>query len=152
MTYVIHLYIPSQSLRSSEQELLMVLRFKRQYGKRSFRHLGPEFRNQLPHNIRTAASIDQFKTLLKTHLFNCVYGWFLKQYYKMYFYFNICNLFHFIPKRDSSQYLVFDFFIRWLFIYIYVMRLVIIYKISAIQELCNNNDLSFIHLFDIILP
>ena len=40
------------------------------YGDRAFSAIAPNLWNKLPAHIQNAPSLDQFKTLLKTHLFN----------------------------------------------------------------------------------
>ena len=40
------------------------------YGDRAFAVAAPKLWNNIPYNIRSAASIGQFKTQLKTFLFN----------------------------------------------------------------------------------
>ena len=39
------------------------------YGQRSFQYSKAHLWNQLPSNIRECSSLDQFKSLLKSHLF-----------------------------------------------------------------------------------
>ena len=39
----------------------------------SFASMGPSIRNALPRNLKEAASIEQFKSLRKTHLFKLCY-------------------------------------------------------------------------------
>ncbi len=62
-------YAPSRSLRSSNSQSLQVPRVKRSWGDRSFSYLGPKLWNDLPIEIRQSPSLDTFKTLLKTYLF-----------------------------------------------------------------------------------
>ena len=40
------------------------------YGQRSFHHAAPELWNQLPSHVKNATSLQQFKSLLKAHLFS----------------------------------------------------------------------------------
>ena len=64
-------YRPPRDLRSVSQELLAVPRHSTEtYGARSFAVAGPKLWNELPLHIRKSQSTNQFKTLLKTHLFN----------------------------------------------------------------------------------
>ena len=66
-------YSPARLLRSSNKFLLTVPRTISSYGDRSFSACAPKLWNSLPMNIREATSLEQFKKLLKTHLFNCAY-------------------------------------------------------------------------------
>jgi len=56
-------------LRSSSRRLLDIPRTRSRFGERSFTVAGPSAWNTLPVNIRTASSVESFKRLLKTHLF-----------------------------------------------------------------------------------
>ena len=69
-------YIPSRTLRSSSQSLLQLPSriSTKSYGQRSFSHAAPSLWNNLPLHIRTADSVNTFKSLLKTHLFDIVYS------------------------------------------------------------------------------
>ena len=62
---------PSRSLRSNTS---IVLHRKKAntvtYGQRSFHHAAPELWNQLPSHVKNATSLQQFKSLLKAHLFS----------------------------------------------------------------------------------
>ena len=69
LTDKLQLYTPSRQLRSIQQELLVVPRYSKQFGKRTFSYIGPELWNKLPINIKRAESLREFKHLLKTHLF-----------------------------------------------------------------------------------
>lgn len=67
---LIHAYTPSRALRSQNKHLLQVPRFKTQYyGQSSFTFAAPTLWNSLPLAIRTAPTLQTFKTLLKTYLF-----------------------------------------------------------------------------------
>ena len=68
---LIQLCKPQRTLRSSSTLLLStpVTRTKT-YGHRSFMHASPSLWNSLPHHIRTVTSENEFKSLLKTHLFH----------------------------------------------------------------------------------
>ena len=71
LSELIHTYTPSRALRSQNKHLLQVPRFKTQYyGRSSFTFNAPTLWNSLPLAIRTAPSIQTFKTALKTYLFN----------------------------------------------------------------------------------
>ena len=62
---------PPRLLRSNTSVVL--LRRKANtvtYGQRSFHHAAPELWNQLPSHVKNANSLQQFKILLKTHLFS----------------------------------------------------------------------------------
>ena len=64
-------YEPSRALRSASQHLLQVpvTRLK-SYGDRTFAKAAPLLWNQLPLQIRETDSLDAFKSMLKTHMFN----------------------------------------------------------------------------------
>ena len=62
---------PIRSLRSSSKLLLKPAITSTSYGDRSFSAAAPKLWNELPISIRSAKSLDVFKTLLKTHLFIC---------------------------------------------------------------------------------
>ncbi len=62
-----------RSLRSHSCGLLQLPRknwITQTYGSRAFIHAAPTLWNRLPDNIRKANSINSFKQLLKSHLFN----------------------------------------------------------------------------------
>ncbi len=64
-------YIPSRSLRSSSSELLCVPRFCiSSMGSISFSVTAPKLWNSLPLALRTVTSLSEFKSKLKTYLFN----------------------------------------------------------------------------------
>jgi hypothetical protein len=64
-------YVPSRSLRSSSCGFLIIPRSRTcGYGDRAFSVAAPKLWNDLPERIRTAGSVANFKTMLKTHLFN----------------------------------------------------------------------------------
>ena len=67
-------YHPPRTLRSSSQKFLVVRRIKTRYGARALANCGPKLWNQLPFSIKTADTLLQFKSLLKTHLFNNYYS------------------------------------------------------------------------------
>ena len=63
-------YQPSRLLRSSTKQLLTPHNVvTKSYGQRSFQYSIPHLWNQLPDDIRECSSLDQFKSLLKSHLF-----------------------------------------------------------------------------------
>lgn len=63
-------YIPSRSLRSEQQHLLVVPKCRLvTAGDRSFAVKGPKLWNALPVLLKTSPSLDIFKARLKTHLF-----------------------------------------------------------------------------------
>lgn len=64
-------YTPSRSLRSSDQNLLVIPRTRLStVGGRSFSALAPKLWNSLPQPLRNCSSLPFFKTHLKTFLFN----------------------------------------------------------------------------------
>lgn len=72
---LINRYEPRRTLRSSSQLLLQEQTFRTAtYGKRSFAVCAPRLWNSLPLHIRSSTSIGQFKSQLKTHLFNRAYN------------------------------------------------------------------------------
>ena len=64
-------YTPSRNLRSSTLDLLDPPRDVKTctYGQRSFASAAPKLWNALPHTLRSASTLNQFKTRLKTFLF-----------------------------------------------------------------------------------
>ena len=61
-------------LRSITELKLPVIKSRAtQVHKYSFVSMGPRIWNGLPKNLREAASIEQFKSLMKTHLFKLCY-------------------------------------------------------------------------------
>ena len=67
---LLHDYIPSRSLRSSDQGLLAVppVRLSTK-GGRAFEVVAPRLWNSLPQDMREASSVESFRRQLKTHLF-----------------------------------------------------------------------------------
>ncbi len=66
---------PVRTLRSnSSTTLLRTSVNTASYGQRAFSHAAPELWNQLPSHIRNAETLNTFKSLLKTHLFNNHFG------------------------------------------------------------------------------
>ena len=71
---LIHPYVASRSLRSSNQDLLAVPRSRlKTKGDRAFAFVAPTLWNSLPAHIRSAVSIEAFKKQLKTHLFKLAF-------------------------------------------------------------------------------
>jgi hypothetical protein len=66
-------YRPGRTLRSSASNLLVIPKVKTNYGTRAFSYAAPRIWNNLPHNIKNAKNIDNFKSLMKTHLFKNAY-------------------------------------------------------------------------------
>ena len=60
-------------LWSTDKCDLLVRRMKTRFGDRAFSAAGPRRWNRLPAALRTAVSIDSFKTGLKTYLFSIAY-------------------------------------------------------------------------------
>ena len=73
---LLQLYTPSRNLRSSNRNLLVKPYFNlNSYGKRAFSVAAPKLWNNLPEDIKSASSIDDFKRKLKTFLFMRAYEW-----------------------------------------------------------------------------
>ena len=71
---LLQLYTPSRNLRSSNRNLLVKPYFNlNSYGKRAFSVAAPELWNNLPEDITSANSIDDFKRKRKTFLFMRAY-------------------------------------------------------------------------------
>ncbi len=67
-------YSPSRPLRSQNSGHLIISRIsKSTAGGRSFSYLAPKLWNNLPNTVREADTLCQFKSRLKTHLFNLAY-------------------------------------------------------------------------------
>lgn len=65
------IHTPARALRSIDQQLLDCPRSRlRTRGDRAFSVAGPKLWNALPLNIKEVSSIESFKSLLKTHLFD----------------------------------------------------------------------------------
>ena len=68
------MYTPSHNLRSSNRNLLVKPYFNlNSYDERAFSVAAPELWNNLPEDIKSANSIDDFKRELKTFLFMRAY-------------------------------------------------------------------------------
>ena len=62
--------IPSRDLRSSTSNRLVNVSYNlKTYGFRAFSSAAPALWNELPHNIRGCSSVNEFKRLVKSHLF-----------------------------------------------------------------------------------
>ena len=70
---MLKVYNPPRRLRSTSQKLLTVKRSKTNFGTRAFSRYGPTLWNKLPFNIKSANTLEQFKTLVKTYLFENAY-------------------------------------------------------------------------------
>ena len=76
ITDMLTIYSPVRNLRSStaNSPLLKPPSIRAiktvSYGNRAFSSAAPKLWNQLPSDIRAAKSVDHFKSMLKTHLFN----------------------------------------------------------------------------------
>ena len=67
---LLHIYVPSRALRSQHKHLLEVPRCNtKYYGQSSFTIIAPTLWNSIPLTIRTAPTLQTFKTGLKTYLF-----------------------------------------------------------------------------------
>ncbi len=67
-------YSPPRPLRSQNSGHLIIPRIsKSTAGGRSFSDLAPKLWNNLPNTVREADTLCQFKSRLKTHLFNLAY-------------------------------------------------------------------------------
>ncbi len=67
-------YSPPRPLRSQNSGYLIIPRIsKPTAGGRSFFYLAPKLWNNLPNTVREADTLCQFKSRLKTHLFNLAY-------------------------------------------------------------------------------
>ncbi len=67
-------YVPARNLRSSDKLLLTIPRTTTAFGDRAFSTAAPKLWNSLPLELRQCTSLEQFKTGLKTFLFNIAYG------------------------------------------------------------------------------
>ena len=69
-------YKPVRALRSSDKHLLIDCSYRTSstLGDRAFSVAAPTLWNSLPLDIRCCDSLQSFKTLLKTHLYNKVYN------------------------------------------------------------------------------
>ena len=71
---LLHLYVPSRSLRSSSDVLLRIPRSRLvSCGDRTFSYCAPRLWNNLPCEIRQSESLATFKSSLKTYLYKDAY-------------------------------------------------------------------------------
>jgi len=73
MASLINNYVPTRTLRSSDQHLLTQPRVKLILATKAFSVSAPTIWNCLPFACRVATSLSTFKRLLKTHLFTVAY-------------------------------------------------------------------------------
>ena len=69
LSELIKIYVPSRSLRSKHELLLVIPPHKLALGERSFSVGGPKLWNSLSSSLRKSANLETFKGKLKTHLF-----------------------------------------------------------------------------------
>ena len=70
LSELLHKYHPPRALRSADNLNLTVPATRlKTYGDRSFSKCAPTLWNPLPLNIKSACSLDSFKSQLKSHLF-----------------------------------------------------------------------------------
>ncbi len=75
LTNLLHPYIPTRRLRAEEKCILQIPRTRlKTRGNRAFEVAGPTLWNNLPSHIRTAPTLSEFKSCLKTHLFTLVFN------------------------------------------------------------------------------
>ena len=68
---LLHPYVPTRSLRSASKGLLQVPKSRLvTFGARSFASFAPGLWNDLPYALRNLESLDIFKSMYKTYLFN----------------------------------------------------------------------------------
>ena len=71
LSELIKQYLPSRNLSSQSKILLSEICVKsKTFGDRAFEKMAPKLWNNLPKNIRSITVFDQFKSMLKTHLFD----------------------------------------------------------------------------------
>ena len=74
LSELLHRYIPTRSLRSADQSLLVVPKTKlKTRGDRAFEAAAPKLWNSLPPHVRAAQTLEVFKSLLKTYLFSLAF-------------------------------------------------------------------------------
>ena len=61
--------IPSNSLKSKNDNSLLVTRVETNTGAGAFHSCAPSLLNNLPLSVHSASSVATFKTYVKTHLF-----------------------------------------------------------------------------------
>ena len=78
LTELITIYNPGRSLRSNGSLILNVPRSDtKSWGDRAFSIAVPRLWNSLPIELRTTTNIEEFKSRLKTHLFNMAFEGYL---------------------------------------------------------------------------
>lgn len=71
LSNLISIHNPSRSLRSRDHHLLAVPRSRlKRRGDRAFAVVGPKLWNTLPLHVKSASTLAEFKSLLKTHFFS----------------------------------------------------------------------------------
>jgi hypothetical protein len=73
LSELISRYNPSRTLRSASRNLLCEIRCKTVTYGRSFSVISPKLWNSLPDDVRNSSTAAQFKSRLKTHLFQSAY-------------------------------------------------------------------------------
>ena len=74
LTDLIQEYKPVRNLRSSSKQTLVPSSVSTtSYGHRSFHHASPELWNKLPLHIKNSQTLNQFKSSLKTYLFELAF-------------------------------------------------------------------------------
>ena len=71
---LLHPYVPSRELRSTNQSQLTVPKYYHAYGKRAYAVAAPILWNSLPNAIKVQECYITFKKHLKTHLFKEAYN------------------------------------------------------------------------------
>ncbi|CAH3036675.1 unnamed protein product, partial [Pocillopora meandrina] len=75
ITELLKPYVPTRNLRSSSKNLLKVPPVKLvSYGHRCFSFVAPTLWNSLPNIIKESSSLSDFKTCIKTYLFDKFYN------------------------------------------------------------------------------
>ena len=75
ITELLEPYVPNRNLRSSSKNLLKVPSVKLvSYGHRCFSFVAPSLWNSLLNNIKESGSLSDFKTCIRTYLFNKFYN------------------------------------------------------------------------------
>lgn len=75
LSELLHLYTPKRGLRSVNKCLLQIPRTRlKNRGNRAFEVAGPTLWNKLPTQIKMASSLSEFKSALKTHLFDAAFN------------------------------------------------------------------------------
>ena len=69
LSELLHIRQSTYNLRSTTRTVLTTPRTRTTAGRRAFTVAAPQSWNSLPQNIQSAVNTDQFKKLLKTHLF-----------------------------------------------------------------------------------